>query len=72
MFSGLFLVLVLFLLACFSHKVSGEMSIPLNIVAVFLQIFKYVFIGNFCHGEKYFVPLGDEALHVVILQLDSQ
>ena len=27
--------------------------------------------SNCCHGEKYFVPLGVEALHVVILQLDS-
>ena len=28
--------------------------------------------GTFCHGDKYFVPLGVEALHVVIHKLDSQ
>ena len=28
--------------------------------------------GTFAHGERYFVPFGVEALHVVILELDSQ
>ena len=37
-----------------------------------LQIFQCLFIGNCCHGEQNFVQFGIEALHVVILQLDSQ
>ena len=38
----------------------------------YVKVFRYLFIGNFCHGVKYFVPHGVETLHVVIPQLDSR
>ena len=37
-----------------------------------VQNFQYVFIGNFCHGEKYFAPLGVGASYIVFLPQDSQ
>ena len=44
-------------------KFPGEMELLLE------QVFLYIFIGYFCHGQKCSVPLGVEALHVVILQM---
>ena len=38
----------------------------------FLEVLELLLIGNLCHGDKFFVPLGVEVLHVVLLQLDSQ
>ena len=47
-------------------KFSREMELLL------VQMLQYVFIEMFCDGEKYFVPLGVDTLHVVILQLYSE
>ena len=47
-----------------------EVSIPWRNGSASCTNFQYIFIGNFCHEEKYFVPLGVDALRVVILQLD--
>ena len=50
----------------------GRVSILRVVEVFFVQLSRYIFLGNFCHGEKCFVPFGVEALHVVILQLGTQ